>query len=82
MDNEEKLENFGTKIENEEKENNFFEISTLSTIFLENLDFKIINEPETIEYESIVLESNKGKDINFYQCFYSMDADSEEMKKF
>ena len=81
MDNQ-MLENFGIKNENEEKDENYFEISTLSTIYLDNLDYKIINEPEKIEYENIILESKKGKDIIFSQCFNSMEADSEEMKKF
>jgi len=75
------LENYGLKDENEENEN-FFEISTLSTNYLDNLDFKIINEPEKIDYENIVLELKNGKDIIFSKCLKSMEADSEEMKKF
>ena len=85
-ENKEMFNNFGEKEENEEKQfeknENIIEISSsLIGNYLDNFDFKLIKEPEKIDYENIILESNKGKDINFSQSFKSLEADSEELNK-
>ena len=85
-ENKEMFNNFGAKEENEEKlfekKENIIEISSsLIGNYLDNFDFKLIKEPEKIDYENIILESNKGRDINFSQSFKSLEADSEELNK-
>ena len=85
-ENKEMFNNFGAKEENEEKlfekNENIIEISSLLIEkSLDNFDFKLIKEPEKIDYENIILESNKGRDINFSQSFKSLEADSEELNK-
>ena len=86
VENKEMFQNFGENEENEvnhiEKNENFIEISSLLIEKnLDNYDFKLIKEPEKIDYENIILESNKGKELNFSKSFKSLEADSEELKE-
>ena len=83
VENKEMFQNFGeNEVNHIEKNENFIEISSLLIEKnLDNYDFKLIKEPEKIDYENIILESNKGKELNFSKSFKSLEADSEELKE-